>query len=282
MAKKQDPRTAPKKAYGQNFIVNPGICPKMVAAAGIDERFGVLEIGPGKGALTTAIAERAQKVVAVELDADLLPPLRENLRAYNNVEIVQGDILKLDIARLIAEHFSGLRVAVMGNLPYYITSPILMNLLEARLPIESVTAMVQREAAVRLCAEPGSRESGAVTLAVHYYSTPHLLFDVSPGSFYPRPKVTSSVIRLDVRALPAVQPRDEKGMFAVIKAAFSQRRKTAANAISAGMRLPKAVVQQALDDIGADAAIRPERLTLAQYAQLSDCLCTGDAPSHNR
>lgn len=263
---------APKKAYGQNFIVNPGICPKMVEAAGIDDSFGVLEIGPGLGALTTAIAAKAAKVVAVEIDDRLLPQLAEALKDYDNVEIIRDDVLRLDLGALIAGRFAGLRVAVMGNLPYYITTPILMKLLEQRLPVEHITAMVQKEAAQRLCAQPGTRAAGAVTLAVWYYSEPHLLFDVSPGSFYPHPKVDSSVIKLDIRKGPAVRPADERRMFALIKAAFSQRRKTAANATSSGTGIAKEAVQTALAQCGLPADIRPERLTLDDYARLSDLL----------
>lgn len=272
---KEGKGTAPvtaKKAYGQNFIINPGICPKMVEGSGIDETFGVLEIGPGLGALTVEIAKRAKKVVAIEIDGSLIPRLKENLYGYDNVEIIQGDVMKLDIKKILAESFEGMKVAVMGNLPYYITSPILMRLLEERLPVESITAMVQKEAAQRLCARPGSRESGAVTLAVRYYSEPCILFDVSPGSFYPKPKVMSSVIRLDVRKTPAVAVQNEQLMFAVIKAAFAQRRKTAANAVSAGMHLPKEAVLAALAQCELAADIRPERLTLENFAQLSDLL----------
>ncbi len=259
-----------KKALGQNFIVNPGICPKMVAASEIDNRFCVLEIGPGLGALTGALAQAAKKVVAVEIDGDLVPALRENMADYSNVEIVQGDIMQLDIQQLLDDRFAGEDIAVFGNLPYYITTPILMKLLESRLRVRRVVAMVQKEAAQRLCAEPGSRAAGAVSLAVRYYSAPSILFDVSPGSFFPRPDVTSSAIRLDILQSPAVRPRDEAHMFRVIKAAFAQRRKTAANAISAGMKLEKDVVQQALASLGVDAAIRPERLDLQQFCALSD------------
>jgi 16S rRNA (adenine1518-N6/adenine1519-N6)-dimethyltransferase len=261
-----------KKAYGQNFIVNPGICPKMVDAAGVNHQFGVLEIGPGLGALTLEIAKRAKKVVAVEIDRQLILELQTRLVDVHNVDIVEGDILKLDLHRLLARHFSDMPVMVMGNLPYYITSPILMKLLEERLTERSVTVMVQREAARRLCAQPGTRQSGAITLSVHYYSVPRILFDVSPGSFFPKPKVTSSVIKLDVRESPAVSPGDERHMFAVVKAAFGQRRKTAVNAISAGMGLDKARVRDAIASMGLDTEIRPERLSLAQFAALSDAL----------
>lgn len=260
----------PKKALGQHFIINPGICPKMVAASGLDRSFSVLEIGPGLGILTAELAKTAKKVVAVELDGDLIPKLRENMRAFDHVEIMQGDILKLDLAEIIKTRLDGGRIAVFGNLPYYITSPIIMRLLESRLPAEMVVAMVQREAAQRLCAVPGSRQAGAVTMAVRYYSRPQICFDVSPGSFFPPPKVTSSVIKLEVLAQPSVAPRDPGRMFAIIKAAFAQRRKTAANAIAAGLGVEKAAVETALDDLGLPREIRPERLTMEQFAQISD------------
>ncbi len=262
---------APKKLFGQNFLVNAGVCEKIAELAAPEPGFGVLEIGPGMGALTKELAARAEKVVAVEIDSELIPVLKENLAGCGNVEIVNGDILKTDVAALIRERLAGLRVCIAGNLPYYITSPVIMMLLEQRLHAEHIVAMVQKEAAVRFCAPEGSRESGAVTLAVRYYSEPKLMFDVSPGSFYPPPNVTSSVLRLAVRRSPVV-PADEKRMFAVIKAAFSQRRKTAVNAISSGLRLEKASVLRAFGEAGVAETIRPERMTLADFAALSGLL----------
>ena len=234
------------KEFGQNFIVNPGICPKIAEAAGIDEHFGVLEVGPGMGVLTKELARRAKKVVAVEVDKRLPPLLAETLAEYENVTVVEGDVLKVDLAALIRDEFPGLRVAVCANLPYYITSPIVMKLLEERLPIEHITVMVQKEAADRLSAAPGTRAAGAVTYAVHYYAAPRTLFTVQPGSFYPPPKVTSAVIQLRLHEAPPVTPRSAEAMFRVIRAAFSQRRKTAANAASAGLHLPKEAVAEAL------------------------------------
>ena len=266
----------PKKQYGQNFIINPGVCPKFVDACGIDERFGVIEVGPGLGALTLELAKTGARVTAVEIDRDVIPTLRENTAPYPNVEILEGDILQQDVAALIAERFAGRPVAVVGNLPYYITSPILMKLLEDKLPIQFVAAMVQKEAAQRLCAPEGSRESGAVTLAVRYYSEPHMLFDVSPGSFWPPPSVMSTVIRLDVLPVPRVSPKDEAGMFRVIKAAFSQRRKTAVNAVSAGLGLSKEQTAEAFRAAALPPDIRPERLTLADFCALSDLLFPGN------
>ncbi len=261
-----------KKSLGQNFLINPGIAPKMLDESGINGDFGVIEIGPGLGALTKELVKRAKRVVAVELDQDLIPNLIEKFGHIDSFKLVHGDILKIDLESLIAEEFSGMRCAVVGNLPYYITTPILMKLLEERLPIEMIVAMVQKEAAERLAAKEGSRESGAVTLAVRYYSEPEILFDVSPGSFQPMPKVTSSVIKLLVREEPPVSPKDPRFMFSVIKAAFSQRRKVSVNAVSAGLRLEKQVVMEAFSDCGIDLMIRAERMTLADFAAVSDLL----------
>lgn len=266
-------KTRPNKALGQNFLINDGVCEKIAAATGANEGFGVIEIGPGLGALTKKLAARANKVVAVEIDSTIILKLRENIKSADNVEIINADILKTPLEELIKEKFSGLRVTVVGNLPYYITSPIIMSLLEERLPIESIVAMVQKEAAARLCAPSGSREGGAVTQAVRYYSEPKILFDVSRGSFYPIPNVTSSVIRLEVLKEPSVSPRNEKFMFSLIKAAFCMRRKTAVNSISAGLSLNKEAVAAAIEKAGLSLDIRPERITLSQFCQISDELC---------
>lgn len=260
------------KGFGQNFIINPTVCPRMVEAAGIDREFGVLEIGPGIGVLTKEAALRAAKVVAVEVDQRLPALLAETLAEFDNVKIVLADVLKTDLAALIQQEFAGLRVAVIANLPYYITSPILMKLLEERLPVESITVMVQREAAQRICAAPGSRQVGAISLAVQYYAEARTLFTVSPGSFTPPPKVTSAVIQLRPRTDPPVRPASEQRMFAVIRAAFSQRRKTAVNAISSGLSLPKPQVAAAVAALGRGELVRPEQLTLADFAALADQL----------
>ena len=262
------------KGFGQNFIVNPGVCPRIVQAAGIGPGWGALEIGPGIGVLTEQLARQADKVVSVEVDARLQPLLAETMAAYPNFKLVLGDVLKVDLAALLRKEFPGMPVAVCANLPYYITSPILMRLLEERLPIQSITVMVQKEAAQRLCAAPGTRQAGAISYAVAYYAAPKLLFTVQPGSFYPAPKVTSAVIRLDLHAEPPVQPArgDERGLFRLIRAAFSQRRKTAANAVAAGLGLPKAQVLAALQTAGLDVRLRPEQLTLADYCALQAAL----------
>ena len=260
------------KGFGQNFIVNPGICPKIVEAAGIDESYGVIEIGPGIGVLTKELAKRASKVVAIEVDQRLPALLAETLAEFDNIELVMQDVLKVDLAGLIREKFAGLRVAVCANLPYYITSPILMRLLEEKLPIEHITVMVQKEAAQRICAEPGTRQAGAISYAVAYYAQPQLLFTVQPGSFYPPPKVTSAVIQLAVRSQPAVQPQNEQAYFALVRAAFSQRRKTAANSISSGLHLPKEKVLAALEQAGLSPTVRPEQLSLENLCRLEECL----------
>lgn len=260
------------KGFGQNFIVNPGVCPKIVEAAGIGPEWGVLEVGPGIGVLTRELARRAARVVAVEVDNRLPPLLAETLAGYDNVEIVVQDILKVDIAALIREKFAGMPVAVCANLPYYITSPILMRLLEEKLPIRQITVMVQKEAAERICAAPGTRQAGAISYAVAYYAKPQVLFSVQPGSFYPPPKVTSAVIRLEVHPEPPVPVPDEAAYFRLVRAAFGQRRKTAANAISAGLGLPKAQVTAAMEQAGLPATARPEQLTLEQFAALSRAL----------
>ncbi len=260
------------KKYGQNFIVNPSVCPRIADEAGIGEGYGVLEIGPGIGVLTAELAKCAEKVVAVEIDESLKPILAETLADASNVKIVWTDVLSLDLHALIQEEFGDMPVVVCANLPYYITSPVLMKLLEERIPVEHITVMVQKEAAERLLATPQSRQVGAITLAVQYYAEGEKLFDVQPGSFIPAPKVVSCVMRLTPRKEVAVHPQSEKNMFAVIKAAFSQRRKTAVNAISAGLKLPKEQVQQAVEQIGLAPMVRPEKMALQEFADLTDIL----------
>lgn len=260
------------KALGQNFLIDPTVCPRMAELCGADEHTGVLEIGPGIGTLTAELAKKAARVASVELDGRLLPVLDETLSGCKNVHILQGDVLKLDLAALLEQEFAGLDVVCCANLPYYITSPVVMALLERRLPLKSITVMVQREAAERLCAEPGSREAGAVTLAVRYYAEPEVLFGVSAASFLPRPKVDSAVIRLTVRQEPPVSCRNEKLLFRTIRAAFGQRRKTLENALSAGLSLPKETAGQALDKAGIARTLRGEKLTLEDFARLSDAL----------
>ena len=259
------------KKLGQNFLVNPSVCPRMAEACGATSESGVLEIGPGIGVLTRELAQRAGKVVAIELDDRLPPVLAETLKGQDNVEIVQGDCLKIDLAALIAEKFGDREVAVCANLPYYITSPIIMSLLESRLPVTSITVMVQKEAAQRLCAQVGTREAGAVTLAVQYYAEAETLFTVSRGSFLPAPNVDSAVIRLTVRKQPPCPVRDEKVLFRLIRAGFGQRRKTLLNSLgSAGYG--KDVLAAALVAANISPTARAEQLTLAQFAALADAL----------
>ena len=261
-----------EKKFGQNFIVNPSVCPRICEHAEVDEKTGVIEIGVGVGVLTSELAKNAAKVVAIEIDTTLKPLLEETLADFDNIEIIFDDVLNVDLNQLIKEKFGDMRVVVCANLPYYITSPIIMKLLEDRLPVDNITVMVQKEAAQRLCAAEKSREIGAISLAVQYYSAPKMCFSVSPGSFYPPPKVTSSVIRLDVKKDNDIKPESEKNMFRLIRAAFNQRRKTFVNSVSSTLSMPKADIEAALTEIGENPMVRPEKLSLKQFAQLSDIL----------
>ena len=260
------------KSLGQNFLINPTVCPRMSEACGADCDTGVLEIGAGIGVLTAELAKRAKKVVSLELDTRLIPVLAETLGEFSNVEVLNADVLKIDLNKLIDDCFQGMHVAVCANLPYYITSPVIMALLESRIPVDAVTVMVQKEAAARLCAPVGSRDAGAVTVAVNYYAQAEKLFDVSAGSFMPAPKVDSSVIRLNIRKEPPVEVSDEKFFFRVIKAAFGQRRKTASNSLSAGLGMPKDKVSAAIAAAGFEPSVRAESLTMQELARLSECL----------
>lgn len=258
------------KALGQNFIINPGVCPRIAEEGGAGEGVGVLEVGAGIGVLTAELAKRASKVVCVELDTRLLPVLDETLGEFDNVKIINGDILKVDLHRILEDEFGNMPVVVCANLPYYITSPVIMRLLESRLKIDSVTVMVQKEAAVRLCADVGSRDSGAVTVAVNYYAEVQKLFDVSRGSFMPSPNVDSAVIRLDILKNPPIEVSDEKFFFSMVKAAFSQRRKTASNGISAGMGISKPTVIEAIEAADLSPTVRAEALTMEQLGRLCE------------
>ena len=261
------------KALGQNFLIDPSVCPEMANQLGADKDTGVIEIGPGIGVLTKELCKVAGKVIAIELDKRLFPVLGETLGEFKNLEIVEGDVLSLDLAALIKEKFSEMKcVKVCANLPYYITSPVIMKLLESRLPIDEIVVMVQKEAAERFCAEIGSRESGAVTVAVNYYAEAQMLFEVTKDCFYPSPKIDSAVMRLTLRDKPPVEVQDEKRFFAVVKAAFAQRRKTALNSLSNALGLPKDKVLAALNEIGADERARAESFSLEQLARLSEIL----------
>ena len=270
------------KALGQNFLIDPRVCPRMAAESGAAECAGAIEVGPGLGVLTYELAQVAKKVVAIELDQRLFPVLGETLADCPNVELVQGDVLKLDLHALIQEKFGGQEVCVCANLPYYITSPVIMGLLEGGLPLRSITVMVQKEAAERICAQPGQRACGAVSVSVHYHSRPQVLFGVSRGSFLPPPNVDSAVIRLDLRREPPVQVADEGWFFRVSRAAFAQRRKTAANSISASLGLPKAQVEAALGAAGIPANARAEQLSLKQFAALANALPPLAKPGEDR
>ena len=260
------------KSLGQNFLINPSVCPKMAEQSGAKKGVGVIEVGPGIGVLTCQLAERADRVVAIELDKRLLPVLDETLAEYDNIKIINDDILKIDLKKLIETELSGMEVVVCANLPYYITSPVIMKLLEDRLPINALTVMVQKEAAQRICAEVGSRQSGAVTVAVNYYAKPQILFGVSAGSFMPAPKVDSAVIRLDILKEPCVQVEDEELFFKVVKAAFSQRRKTLPNSLSAGLQISKLTVTNALNRANVPVNYRAEQLAMEQLAKISNAI----------
>lgn len=257
------------KGLGQNFIINPDICPKIAENGNACSGFGVLEIGTGIGVLTAELAKRADKVTAVEIDSRLLPILDETLADFDNVKIVNEDVMKCDLHRLISEEFGGLRVAVCANLPYYITSPIIMMLLESRLPIESITVMVQKEAAQRLCARVGTRDAGAITVGVNYYGRVTNLFGVSRGSFMPAPNVDSAVIRIDLNSEHRLDRESESFFFNVVKAGFSQRRKTLANSLASIMGIPKERVYSALETMGLPRAARIEQLDMEQLIALS-------------
>ena len=258
------------KSLGQNFLINPSVCPRMAELSGAGEGVGVIEVGPGIGVLTNELCQLADKVVAIELDKRLLPVLDETLAEYDNLKVVNADVLEIDLHKLIEEEFQGMEVVVCANLPYYITSPVIMKLLEEKLPISAITVMVQKEAAQRICAEVGSRESGAVTVSVNYYAQPQMLFSVSAGSFMPAPKVDSAVMRLDVLKTPPVEVNDEKKFFAVIKSAFSQRRKVISNSLSSGLSLSKADVATLLEKSGVSPTARAEKLTLQNFADIAN------------
>lgn len=261
-----------KKSLGQNFLINPEVCPAMARAA-CDGNTGVLEIGPGIGVLTEQLSKVAKKVVSIELDNRLEKLLNVTLKDCDNVKIIFGDAMKLDLRKIIEENFSDCqKVSVCANLPYYITSPIVMMLLESKLPIDNITVMVQLEAAERLCAQVGTREAGAVTASVTYYAEKEILFDVGRESFLPSPNVDSAVIKLSVRKEPPINVTDEKKFFRLVKACFAQRRKTLVNTVSNTLNIDKNTLRSALNDIGLSDTIRGEQLTMEQLAQLSNLI----------
>lgn len=260
------------KALGQNFIVDPDVCPHIAEESGVNKEMCALEIGPGVGVLTKELAKRAKKVLAVEIDSALPPVLAETLGEFDNVTVLNADVLKIDVEKTAREYFGDCPFVVCANLPYYITSPILMKLLEEGCGAESITVMVQKEAAVRITAKPGTRDCGALTAAIHYYSEPEKLFDVGRNSFVPAPKVDSSVIRLRIRKEPPVSVPDEKYFFRVIKASFGQRRKTLANSVSGGLGFTKNEVFSALEKCSLAPTARAEELSLSDFAAFSAAL----------
>lgn len=260
------------KSLGQNFIINPDICPRMALESGLGEEYGAVEIGPGIGVLTSELCRNAKKVVALELDSRLLPILEDTLSDFDNLKIIPADALKTDFGALIKEEFHGMPVILCANLPYYLTSPMIMKLLSEKPGFESICVMVQKEAADRICAPVGSKDAGAITVAVNYYSEPEKLFNVSKSSYMPAPKVDSSVINLKIRSQPPVETDDEEFFFAVVKAAFGQRRKTAENSLSAGLGIPKAVISRSLVKCGLSPTVRAEILTMEQFAALAQAI----------
>ena len=260
------------KALGQNFLVNPSVCPRMAELCGATKETGVIEVGPGVGVLTNELCKVAKKVVAIELDPRLPEILKKTLADHDNVKVVSGDVMKIDLHKLIEEEFEGMDVMVCANLPYYITSPVIMKLLEERLPIKALTVMVQKEAADRLCAQMGTRQTGAVTAAVRYYSEPKLLFKVSAGSFMPAPKVDSAVIRMDIHGETPVSVGDEKLFFRVVRGAFSQRRKTVTNSLSSLLSLEKSKILSACEKSGVSPMARAEALSMEEFAALTNAI----------
>lgn len=257
------------KGLGQNFLVNPDVCPKIAEYGNAASGWGILEIGTGIGVLTKELALRADKVSAVEIDTRLMPVLDETLAEFDNIKIYNEDVMKADLRGIIERDFSSLRTAVCANLPYYITSPVIMLLLESRLPIESITVMVQKEAAQRLCAKVGTRESGAITVGVNYYGTVKQLFGVSRGSFMPSPNVDSAVIRIDIDREPRLTPQQEEFFFRMVKSGFSQRRKTLANSLQSMMSISKNDVYTALSELGLPESVRIEALDMEQLTAVA-------------
>lgn len=263
-----------QKKYGQNFLIDSNILENIISAAEIGKDDCVLEIGPGIGTMTQYLAEHARQVIAVEIDDYLIPILKDTLSAYDNIMVIHNDILKVDVQKLCDTYNEGKSIKVVANLPYYITTPIIMGLFESHVPLSSITIMVQKEVADRMQVGPGTKDYGALSLAVQYYARPEIVAQVPPSCFIPRPGVGSAVIRLNRYEEPPVKTEDEKKMFAIIRAAFNQRRKTLVNALSnAGIYgITKEKAGQALEKMGLSATIRGEALTLEQFAALSDFL----------
>lgn len=263
-----------QKKYGQNFLIDPHVLDKIIGESGIEKEDMILEIGPGIGTMTQYLAEAAREVVAIEIDKNLIPILEDTLSEYKNVTVINQDVLKVDLRKLVMEKNQGRPIKVVANLPYYITTPIVMELLESKLPIESITIMVQKEVAERMQQTPGSKEYGALSLAVQYYAKPEIVANVPPNCFMPRPKVGSAVIRLTLHQNPVIEVEDEEFMFRLIRASFNQRRKTLINGIgnAPNVNVGKEEVKAALEEMGLSENIRGEMLSLEEFARLSNFL----------
>ena len=263
-----------QKRFGQNFLIDSHILEKIVESAEITKEDCVLEIGPGIGTMTQYLAESAGQVIAVEIDKSLIPILEDTLSPYDNVTVINEDILKVDIQKLVEEQNAGKPIKVVANLPYYITTPIIMGLFESHVPLDSITIMVQKEVADRMQVGPGTKDYGALSLAVQYYAKPEIIANVPPNCFMPRPNVGSAVIRLTRHETVPVQVEDEKLMFRLIRASFNQRRKTLANGLnnSPEIHLSKEVIQESIEELGVPVTIRGEALTLEQFAALSNII----------
>lgn len=261
-----------QKKFGQNFLIDTHVLDKIIRAAGVTKEDMVLEIGPGIGTMTQCLAEAARQVVAVEIDTNLIPILKDTLKDYDNITVINEDILKVDIKKLAEEYNGGRPIKVVANLPYYITTPIIMSLFESGVPIDNITVMVQKEVADRMQTGPGSKDYGALSLAVQYYAEPYIVANVPPNCFIPRPNVGSAVIRLTRHQIPPVSVKDSKLMFRLIRASFNQRRKTLQNGLnnSPELHYTKEQIAKAIESLGVSATVRGEALTLDQFARLSD------------
>ncbi len=266
-----------QKKFGQNFLIDGHVLDKIITSAGVTKEDVVLEIGPGFGTMTQYLAEAAKEVIAVEIDKTLIPILQETLADYHNVTIINEDILKVDIVKLCEEKNEGKPIKVVANLPYYITTPIIMGLFENHVPLDNITVMVQKEVAQRMQAGPGTKDYGALSLAVQFYAEPYIVANVPPNCFIPRPNVGSAVIRLTRWENPPIQVKDEAFMFSLIRASFNQRRKTLQNSlVNGGIPVTKEQVVSALEQMELSPTVRGEALSLEQFAQLSDSLSFGE------
>lgn len=267
-----------QKKFGQNFLIDTHVLDKIITAAGVTKEDMVLEIGPGIGTMTQYLAEAARQVVAVEIDTNLIPILEETLKDFDNIRVINDDILKVDIKQLAEKYNNGRPIKVVANLPYYITTPIIMGLFEGNVPIDNITVMVQKEVADRMQVGPGSKDYGALSLAVQYYADPYIVANVPPNCFIPRPNVGSAVIRLTRHERPPVEVKDPTLMFKLIRASFNQRRKTLQNGLNNSPEIPftKEEIIRAIERLGVSATIRGEALTLAQFAELANVLTDGE------